>query len=81
MAKKQAAKKKSRKGGYRPFKVLCCVTIVAACIVLFIGGLGEGVRTSKIVYRCLAASAGIGLVYLLSVRAMAIYEEINGGQA
>lgn len=78
MAKKQAAKKKSLKG-YKPFKVLCSVTIIAACLVLFIGGLGEGVRTSRIIYRCFAASAVIALVYLSAVRAIAIYEEINGG--
>jgi hypothetical protein len=81
MAKKQATKKQPQRSGPRSLRLLCCVTIVAACVVLCIGGLEEGVRTSKIVYRCLAASAGIGLVYLLSVRAMAIYEEINGGQA
>jgi hypothetical protein len=80
MAKKQAAKRKSLKG-YKPFKVLCSVTIIAACLVLFIGGLGEGVRASKIIYRCFAASAAIALVYFGAVRAIAIYEEINGGQA
>jgi hypothetical protein len=81
MAKKQAAKKRVTRGKFAFLRALCCCTILAACLVLFIGGVQEGVRTSKIIYHCMAVSFGIALVYGVALRAMTNYEEINGGQA
>ena len=81
MAKKQATKKRGARGKFAFLRVLCCCTILAACFVLFIGGVREGVRTSKIIYNCMAVSFGIAVVYGVALRAMTNYEEINGGQA
>ena len=81
MAKKQVTKQKKTRTRFVFLKTICCCTILAACFVLFVGGVREGVRTSKIIYHCLAASFGIGLVYGVALRAMTNYEEINGGQA
>lgn len=81
MAKKQATKSKGARPKFVFLKTLCCCTILAACFVLFIGGVREGVRTSKIIYHCVAVSFGIGLVFGVAFRAMTNYEEINGGQA
>jgi hypothetical protein len=82
MAKKQATKKRvARTNRFVFLKTLCCVTILAACFILFIGGVREGVRTSKIIYHCVAASFGIGSIFGVALWAMTNYEEINGGQA
>jgi hypothetical protein len=82
MAKKQAAKVRGARTKRLTFlKTLCCVTILVACCILFIGGVREGVRTSKIIYHCVAASLGIGSVFGVALWAMTNYEEINGGQA
>jgi hypothetical protein len=81
MAKKQATKTKVTRPKFVFLKTLCCCTILAACFVLFIGGVREGVRTSRIIYHCMAASVGIGFVFWGALRAMTSYEEINGGQA
>lgn len=83
MAKKQATKNKKNVSLKRHafLKVLCSLTILVACLVLFVGGVQEGVRTSKIIYHCMLASAVIGTVFWCAIRAMTSYEEINGGQA
>ena len=81
MAKKQAANTKTRVSRFLFIKTLCNLTILVACLVLFIGGIQEGVRTSKIVYHCLLVSAAIGVIFWAVIRAMASYEEINSGKA
>lgn len=81
MAKAQGAKEGKRSPQYHYPKTLCSLTILVACVVLFIGGAQEGVRTSKIVYNCLGVSVVIGFVFRVVIRAMASYEEINGGKA
>lgn len=81
MAKKRATKKAGRPIRFVFLRTLGIVTIFAACLVLFVGGVREGVRTSKIIYHCILASAGIGVVFWAALRAMTSYEEINGGQA
>ena len=82
MAKKQATKKKvARSNRFVFLKTLCCVTILAACFILFIGGVREGGRTRKIIYHCMLSAAVIGTVFWAAIRAMTSYEEINGGQA
>jgi hypothetical protein len=81
MAKAQDTEGKQKIVRYLYLKTLCNLTIIIACVVLFIGGAQEGVRTSKILYNCLCVSAVIGLVFWAVIRAMASYEEINGGKA
>lgn len=81
MAKKQDSKSGERASRYLFLKTLCNVTILVACVVLFIGGAQEGVRTSKIVYHCMGVSVAIGLVFRVVIRAIASYEEIHGGKA
>ncbi len=79
MAKKQATKGAKRVGRSAFAKTLCSVTILTCCAVLFIGGIDEGVRTSKIIYTCLATSAVIGVAFWVVIKAVESYEEINGG--
>ena len=81
MAKKQDTESGGRVPRYLFLKTLCNVTILIACVVLFIGGAQEGVRTSKIVYHCMGVSVAIGLVFRVVIRAIASYEEIHGGKA
>jgi|GEM_PF-1759760 len=81
MAKAQDTKDNQKIVRHLYLKTLCNLTIIVACVVLFIGGAQEGVRTSKILYNCLGVSAVIGLVFWAVIRAMASYEEINGGKA
>jgi hypothetical protein len=81
MGKAQDTSEGQRPSRHLYLKTLCNLTILVACVVLFIGGAQEGVRTSKIVYNCLGVSAVIGLVFWGVIRAMASYEEINGGKA
>jgi hypothetical protein len=81
MAKKQATKTGGSRHKFAFLKTLCSSTILAACLVLFIGGVHEGVRTSKIIYHCVLVSAAIGVVFWVALRAITSYEEINGGQA
>ena len=84
MAKKRAAEAKSTKKpspGFVFLRTLCGVTVLLACLVLAIGGVRGGVRTNAIIYNCLLASAGIGIVFWFALRAVSSYEEIDGGQA
>jgi hypothetical protein len=81
MAKTQAADTKTRPSRFLFIKTLCNLTILVACLVLFVGGIQEGVRTSKIVFNCLLVSVVIGMAFWAVIRAMASYEEINGGKA
>jgi hypothetical protein len=48
-------------------------------MLLIAGGIDEGVRTSKIVYTCMAVSTAIGFAFWVVIRAVASYEEIDGG--
>jgi len=79
MAKKQAAKRARPIAGLGFVRTLCSLTILTACVLLIIGGADEGVRTSKIIYTCLAVSAGIGFAFWAVIRAVGSYEEIDGG--
>jgi hypothetical protein len=79
MAKKRAVKKKSGKRRYGLLKILCGLTIVVACLVLFVGGIQAGTRTVKILYRCLVATAVIGTTFGIVIKTVSSYEEINGG--
>ena len=81
MAKKQAASQTKKVDRYLMIKALGNLTTLIACTVLFIGGIQEGVRTSKIVYHCLLVSFAIVFTFWVVIRAMASYEEINGGKA
>jgi hypothetical protein len=81
MAKAQDTRGAQRTSRHLYLKNLCSVTIIVACIVLFIGGAQEGVRTSRIIYHCLGVSVVIGLVFRVVIRAVASYEEINSGKA
>ena len=81
MAKKQPASEKKGVDRFMYVKALGNLTTLVACLVLFIGGIREGVRTSSIVYHCLLVSAAIGFTFWIVIRAMASYEEINGGKA
>lgn len=81
MAKKSATEGKTRRSRYLFAKMLCNVTILVACMVLFIGGVQEGVRLSKVIYKCIGISVVIGCAFWAVIRAMASYEEINGGKA
>jgi hypothetical protein len=81
MAKKQTASTSGRPSRFLFIKTLCNLTILVACLVLVVGGVQEGVRTSKIVYNCLVVSVTIGMAFWAVIRAMASYEEINGGKA
>ncbi len=79
MAKKQASKRKGRKARVAFAKTLCCLTILTSVAVLFAGGVDEGVRTSKIVYTCIAVSTALGFAFWAVIQAVASYEEIDGG--
>ena len=79
MAKKQPAKKVVRKGAYGFLKVLCGLTMLAACLVLFVGGIQTGARTVTIIYRCLFATAVIGITFGIVIKALSSYEEIHSG--
>ncbi len=81
MAKRQSNQPKRRGAGYLFLKTLCNVTILIACLVLFVGGIQSGVRATKIVYNCLGAAAVIGMVFWAVIRAVSSYEEINSGKA
>jgi len=81
MAKKQDSSGKRRTSRFLYIKTLGTITVLISCLVLFIGGIQEGVRTSKIVYNCLLVSAVIGVTFWAVTRAMASYEEINSGKA
>ncbi len=64
---------------YRFLKVLCAVTILAACVVMFVGGAQSGVRTVKTIYKCLAVVAGIGIIFGVVIKVVQGYEETHGG--
>ncbi len=81
MAKAQDTRDNQKVLRYLYLKTLCNLTIIVACVVLFIGGAHEGVRTSRIVYNCLGVSMVIALVFRVVIRAVASYEEINSGKA
>ena len=79
MAKKQTTKRSRFVPGLGFVKTLCCLTILTSCALLIGGGVDEGVRTSKIVYTCMAVSTAIGFAFWVVIRAVASYEEIDGG--
>ena len=79
MAKKQPTRDVRGKGKYRSLKILCALTILTACGVLFLGGAHSGVRTVKTIYKCLAVTAGISIVFGVVIRVVQSYEETHGG--
>ncbi|MEY4701662.1 MAG: hypothetical protein RL326_1849 [Pseudomonadota bacterium] len=82
MAKKRLVKRiktTKRSNQHRLLKVMCAVTIIAAYVVLFVGGMQAGVRTVKIIYKCLVATIVIGMTFGIVIKAVASYEEINRG--
>lgn len=79
MAKKRATKARARSRGSSFAKTLCCLTILTSVAVLFAGGIDEGVRTSKIVYTCIAVSTALGFAFWAVIQAVSSYEEIDGG--
>jgi hypothetical protein len=81
MAKKQATSGAKRPARFLFVKTLGNATTLLSCSVLFIGGMMEGVRTSKIIYNCLGVSFCIILVFWIVNKALASYEEMNGGKA
>lgn len=79
MAKKRSVKKGAGKVRYRFLKILCVVTILATCAVLFVGGTQSGVRGAKMLYQCLGATVAIGLVFGVVLKVVSSYEEMKGG--
>jgi hypothetical protein len=79
MARKQLGSSANIKRRYRFLKVLCAVTILAACVVMFVGGAQSGVRTVKTIYKCLAVVAGIGIIFGVVIKVVQGYEETHGG--
>jgi hypothetical protein len=79
MAKKQSGSTKQGRPRHRFLKVLCAVTILVACAVLFIGGAEGGVRTVKTIYKCLAVTAGIGITFGVVIKVVEGYEETHRG--
>lgn len=77
----EGKKTKRPKVGFVFLRTLCCITVLAACVVIAVGGIRGGARTSTILYNCLIASAGIGIVFWFAIRAVSSYEEIDGGKA
>jgi len=79
MATKQSGSNKNIRRRYRFLKVLCAITILIACIVMFVGGAQSGVRTVKTIYKCLAVVAGIGIIFGVVIKVVQSYEETHGG--
>lgn len=79
MAKKQRAKKKKVTGRYGFLKILCGLTMLTTCAVLFVGGTRSGARGALIVYECLGATVLIGMVFGVVIKVVASYEEISRG--
>jgi hypothetical protein len=79
MGKKQPARDVTGRGRYRFLKLLCALTILVACGILFLGGAQSGVRTVKTIYKCLAITAGIGIVFGIVIKVVQSYEETHGG--
>ena len=81
MAKKKKSEGKRKTSQFLVIKTLGNATTLLACLVLFIGGIQHGVRTSKIIYSCLGVSFLIIVTFWVVNKAMASYEEINSGKA
>jgi hypothetical protein len=80
MSKKQSGRGKVRVAlKYRPFKVLCAVTILVACGVVCVGGVNSGASTESILYNCLLVTAVIGITFGMIIKAVASYEETRSG--
>lgn len=79
MAKKRAVKAGTRGKGSGFAKTLSCLTILTSVAVLVAGGVDEGVRTSKIIWTCIAVSAALGFAFWAVIQAVSSYEEIDGG--
>ena len=79
MAKKRSVSKRVGRGRYGFLKILCGVTILVTCGVLFVGGTQSGVRGAKIFYQCLGATVGIALVFGVVLKVVASCEEMKGG--
>ena len=79
MAKKPTTNTRTRADRAAFAKTLCCLTILTSVAVLLWGGVDGGVRTSKIIYACIGVSTVIGFAFYVVIRAVASYEEIDGG--
>jgi hypothetical protein len=80
MSKKQSGRGSVRSTSrYRPFKVLCAVTILVACGVVCVGGVNSGASTESIFYRCLLVTAVVGITFGIIIKALASYEETRSG--
>lgn len=79
MVKKQSGDITKGGGKYRFLKMLCAVTILVSCMVLFIGGAQNGVRTVKTIYKCLAVTGAIGIIFGVVIKVVRGYEETHGG--
>jgi hypothetical protein len=79
MAKKRSGRKRQVKLRYRFLKALGAITIITTCGVIFVGGAESGVRTSKTIYQCLAATAVIGIIFKVVINVVQGYEETHGG--
>jgi NADH:ubiquinone oxidoreductase subunit 6 (subunit J) len=79
MAKKQPGRRQQGKLRYRFLKALGAITILVTCGVMFVGGADSGVRTAKTIYKCLAATAVIGIIFRVVIKAVQGYEETHGG--
>lgn len=79
MAKKRSGSTKKIAKRYQFLKGLCAVTILATCVVLFVGGAHSGVRTVKTIYKCLVATASIGIVFGVVIKVVQGYEETHRG--
>lgn len=79
MAKKLPVKKRKVRGRYGSLKILCGLTILATCAVLYVGGIRSGVRGVLMVCECLGATVGIGIVFAVVIKVVASYEEMKRG--
>jgi hypothetical protein len=79
MGKKRVGKITLRRQRCVALKVLCAITILAACAVMFVVGEQSGVRTVKTIYKCILLTAVIGFIFKVVIRAVESYEEAQGG--
>jgi hypothetical protein len=79
MAKKQSANNKKVRERYRTMKRLCALTVLAACGIVWWSGVETGVRFMKSFYISCMVTTGICATFWLVIKAVASYEERNGG--
>lgn len=79
MAKKRSAKKKLVPEKYRTLKCLCALTVIVVCGVVWWSSIQSGVRFVKSLYISFIATTLICATFWLVIKAVASYEERNGG--